>query len=134
MSKDCEKVFTEIVNGKKYTDQELALFALGLTEDEVAEVMDSDRRIDKGEKLFELPPDLEEGAKKARNAGNCNGYTKANREKKVDTDKREIINLIAETVENLTDEGTVYINNPEREIEFVKGGRKYKIVLSCPRK
>ncbi len=99
------------------------------------EIMETDKRIDKGEKLFELPEELEKGAKKARNAGNCKGYTKpTNREKKVDTDKREIINLIAETVENLTDEGTVYINNPEREIEFVKGGRKYKIVLSCPRK
>lgn len=98
------------------------------------EIMETDKRIDKGEKLFELPEELKKGAKKARNAGNCNGYTKANREKKVDTDKREIINLIAETVENITDEGTVYINHPEREIEFVKGGRKYKIVLSCPRK
>ena len=111
-----------------------ALENLGLTAEEIAEVLADDEKIEKGAKLFELPDELKEGAKKARNAGNCNGYTKANREKKVDTDKREIINLIAETVENLTDEGTVYINNPEREIEFVKGSRKYKIVLSCPRK
>jgi hypothetical protein len=112
-----------------------ALKILGLTEEDVADVLESDKRIDKGEKLFELPEELKKGAKKARNAGNCNGYTKpTNREKKVDTDKREIINLIAETVENITDEGTAYINHPEREIEFVKGGRKYKIVLSCPRK
>ena len=111
-----------------------ALENLGLTAEEIAEVLADDEKIDKGVKLFELDKELEQGAKKARNAGNCNGYTKANREKKVDTDKREIINLIAETVENITDEGTVYINNPEREIEFVKGGRKYKIVLSCPRK
>ena len=102
-------------------------------EETAKNVIECDKRIDKGEKLFELPEELEKGAKKARSAGNTKGYTKANREKKVDTDKREIINLIAETVENLTDEGTVYINNPEREIEFVKGGRKFKIVLSCPR-
>lgn len=107
---------------------------LDCDEETAKDVIECDKRIDKGEKLFELPEELEKGAKKARNAGNCKGYTKpTNREKKVDTDKREIINLIAETVENLTDEGTVYINNPEREIEFVKGGRKYKIVLSCPR-
>jgi hypothetical protein len=111
-----------------------ALENLGLTAEEIAEVLADDEKIDKGAKLFELPEELKKGAKKARNAGNCNGYTKANREKKVDTDKREIINLIAETVENITDEGTAYINHPEREIEFVKGGRKYKIVLSCPRK
>ena len=108
---------------------------LDCDEETAKEIMETDKRIDKGEKLFELPEELEKGAKKARNAGNCKGYTKpTNREKKVDTDKREIINLIAETVENLTDEGTVYINNPEREIELVKGGRKYKIMLSCPRK
>ena len=113
----------------------LALKNLGLTDEEIIKVIEDDEKIDKGEKLFELPEELEKGAKKARNVGNCKGHTKpTNREKKVDTDKREIINLIAETVENLTDEGTVYINNPEREIEFVKGGRKYKIVLSCPRK
>jgi hypothetical protein len=111
-----------------------ALENLGLTTDEIAEVLADDEKIEKGAKLFELPDELKEGAKKARSAGNCNGYTKANREKKVDTDKRKIINLIAETVENITDEGTAYINHPEREIEFVKGGRKYKIVLSCPRK
>ena len=112
-----------------------ALKNLGLTDEEVTEVLADDEKIDKGAKLFELPDELKEGAKKARNAGNCKGYTKpTNREKKVDNDKREIINLIAETVENITDEGTAYINHPEREIEFVKGGRKYKIVLSCPRK
>lgn len=110
------------------------LINLGLHPDEVAEVLADDERIDRGEKLFELPKELEEGAKKARHSGNCKGYTKpTNREKKVDTDKRQIINLIAETVENITDEGTVYINNAEREIEFVKNGRKFKIVLSCPR-
>lgn len=108
---------------------------LDCDEETAKNVIECDKRIDKGEKLFELPEELEKGAKKARNAGNCKGYTKpTNREKKVDNDKREIINLIAETVENITDEGTAYINHPEREIEFVKGGRKYKIVLSCPRK
>ena len=112
----------------------LALKNLGLTDEEIIKVIEDDEKIDKGEKLFELPEELKKGAKKARNAGNCNGYTKANREKKVDTDKREIINLIAETVENITDGGTVDINNPEREIEFIKDNRKYRIVLSCPRK
>ena len=107
---------------------------LDCDEETAKEIMETDKRIDKGEKLFELPKELEKGAKKARMSGNTKGYTKpTNREKKVDNEKREIINLIAETVENLTDEGTVYINNPEREIEFVKGGRKFKIVLSCPR-
>ena len=115
-----------------------ALKILGLTEEDVADVLECDKRIDKGEKLFELPEELEKGAKKARSAGNCNGYTKANREKKVDEDKRELIYIIKNAltnplcgnlpVENLE------IANPEREMTFTHNGKKYKIVLSCPRK
>lgn len=116
-----------------------ALKNLGLTDEEVAKVLADDEKIDKGEKLFELPKELEQGAKKARNAGNCKGYTKpTNREKKVDEDKRELIYIIKNAltnplcgnlpVENLE------IANPEREMTFTHNGKKYKIVLSCPRK
>ena len=48
-----------------------ALKNLGLTDEEVAKVLADDEKIDKGAKLFELPKELEQGAKKARNAGNC---------------------------------------------------------------
>ena len=116
-----------------------ALKNLGLTDKEVAKVLADDEKIDKGAKLFELPKELEQGAKKARNAGNCKGYTKpTNREKKVDEDKRELIYIIKNAltnplcgnlpVENLE------IANPEREMTFTHNGKKYKIVLSCPRK
>ena len=116
-----------------------ALKNLGLTDEEVAKVLADDEKIDKGAKLFELPKELEQGAKKARNAGNCKGYTKpTNREKKVDEDKRELIYIIQNAltnslcgnlpVENLE------IANPEREMTFTHNGKKYKIVLSCPRK
>ena len=111
---------------------------LDCDEETAKEIMETDKRIDKGEKLFELPKELEEGAKKARNAGNCKGYTKpTNREKKVDEDKREWIYIIKNAlinplcgnlpVENLE------IANPEREMTFTHNGKKYKIVLSCPR-
>ena len=129
--KTTEKVWENIKNGKKYTDQELALFALGLTEDEVADVMDSDKRIDKGEKLFELPPDLADGAKKARNAGNCSGYTKTAREKKVDLDKSRLLSNLIDGVPY--DGESVEVINPEREFVFLYNGKKYKVVLSCPR-
>ena len=112
---------------------------LDCDEETAKEIMETDKRIDKGEKLFELPKELEKGAKKARNAGNCKGYTKpTNREKKVDEDKRELIYIIKNAltnplcgnlpVENLE------IANPEREMTFTHNGKKYKIVLSCPRK
>ena len=115
------------------TDKEKALKNLGLIDEEIADVIETDKRIDKGEKLFELDKELEKGAKKARSAGNCNGYTKANREKKIDIDKRAIIQCMTEIAENLADNGTVNLTNAEREFDFIYKGRKFKIVLSCPR-
>lgn len=111
-----------------------ALKNLGLTDEEIEDVLKADDEIDHGKKLFELPKELEEGAKKARMAGNCKGYTKPEKkEKPIDESKRAIISMLAETVENITDTGTVEIINPEREITFTANGKKYKIVLSCPR-
>ena len=107
---------------------------LDCDEETARDIIECDKRIDKGEKLFELPEELKKGAKKARNAGNCNGYTKANREKKVDVIKRFLIQCMSEIAENLADNGTIEIENPEREFTFIYKGKKYKIVLSCPRK
>lgn len=107
---------------------------LDCDEETAKDVIECDKRIEKGEKLFELPEELEEGAKKARNAGNCKGYTKpTNREKKVDNEKRAIIQCMTEIAENLADNGTVNLTNAEREFDFIYKGRKFKIVLSCPR-
>ena len=128
--KQTEKIFQNIVNGKKYTDKELALFALGMTEEEVADVIESDKRIDKGEKLFELPEELEKGAKKARMSGNTKGYT---REKKVDRHKTQIIETLTRALKDHSPPQSLEIKNPEREFEFVLYGKKYKVVLSCPR-
>lgn len=112
------------------TDKEKALKNLGLTDKEIADVIETDKRIDKGEKLFELDKELEKGAKKARSAGNCNGYTKANREKKADPDKGK---LIADLLDGIPYAENVEIANREREFTFEYKGKKYKVVLSCPR-
>ena len=110
-----------------------ALKNLGLTDEEIAEVLADDEKIDKGEKLFELSEELEKGAKKARNAGNCKGYTKANREKKVDEDKKHLINLLFDGINNNTKAHKFQVINPEREFTFEYKDKKYKVVLSCPR-
>jgi hypothetical protein len=112
------------------TDKEKALKNLGLTDEEIADVIETDKRIDKGEKLFELDKELEKGAKKARSAGNCNGYTKTNREKKADPDKGK---LIADLLDGIPYAENVEIANREREFTFEYKGKKYKVVLSCPR-
>lgn len=103
---------------------------LDCDEETAKEIMETDKRIDKGEKLFELPEELKQGAKKARSAGNCNGYTKANREKKADLEKGKLIGDLLDGIPYAED---VKIVNCEREFTFTFRGRKFKIVLSCPR-
>lgn len=103
---------------------------LDCDEETAKDIMETDKRIDRGEKLFELDKELEKGAKKARCAGNCNGYTKANREKKADPDKGK---LIADLLDGIPYAENVEILNREREFTFTFKGKKYKVVLSCPR-
>ena len=103
----------------------LLMAKLNCTYAEAIEVAKADDEIDHGAKLFELDDELKAGAKKARSAPH--GYTFTQRERKVDTDKRELINLLAEAV------GECKVTNPEREIELTYNGRKFKITLSAPR-
>ena len=101
---------------------------LGISREEAIQLIEDDKRIDRGEKLFELPPELEKGAKKARCVASADRKkSTAKREKKVDDDKRHLINHFTEGLEN------VNVLNPEREFEFFYNGKKYKLMLSVPR-
>lgn len=106
---------------------------LGMSEEEITDVLESDKRIDQGEKLFELDPELEKGAKKARQADRkTTTYNFQKRERKVNNDKRTIINALNEALCQIVDQQTE-ITNVEREIIFHFNGVKYKVVLSAPR-
>ena len=118
---------TKTEKSRKYAN----LIAMGLHPDEAMEVIADDERIDKGEKLFELPEELQQGAKKARMSGNTKGYTKAKREKKVDDDKKFIMETLELALTSFADNEKII--NPEREMTFEYKGKKYKVVLSCPR-
>lgn len=107
-----------------------SMLALGCSEEEAYEVIEADRKIDKGEKLFELDPELEKSAKKARQAPRKANTTQTKRERKEDTDKRF---LIAEIAKALAECDKLEITNPERQIDFEFSGRKFRIVLSAPR-
>ena len=109
---------------------------LGFSDEEIVDILLTDKRIDRGEKLFELADDLKAGAKKARQAERkkTTVYEFTKRERKPNDSKREIINALAETARTLADNGEIDISNIEREINFVANNVKYKIVLSAPRK
>ena len=111
---------------------------MGLTDEEAKEVISADKAIDKGEKLFELTEEQKQAEKKYKNTHTrtvktAYGQTQT-KERKIDTDKRMLIDALVEKLENYADSGTVDIVNAEREIELVFHNRKFKIVLSAPRK
>lgn len=115
-----------------------SLIALGCTEEEALQTIEDDKKIDQGEKLFNLDPELEKGSKKARQAPRKANSTPTKRERKGDDDKRFLIALLNSALVNSDNEGftetpQIEITNPERQIDFVFSGRKFRIVLSAPR-
>jgi hypothetical protein len=109
-----------------------AMRKAGFTEEEIADVIATDKAIDQGEPLFELEKDLEAGAKKARRADRTDTPKKANRERQPNEDKQTLLNALFSAILPMCD--TYEVANAEREFLFTYGGTKYKVVLSCPRK
>lgn len=103
---------------------------LKCSEAEAIEIMTTDKRIDQGEKLFELGPELEAGAKKARQADRKPTERKP-REKKQDADKETLLNALFSAILPMCE--SYEVTNPEREFSFTHNEKKYKVVLSCPR-
>ena len=106
-----------------------ALMRLGLTAQEAKQVLEDDKRIDRGEKLFELTEEQKQAERKAKNVDVKTVYNFQKRERKADNDKREILGLLLDRL----DEYNPQIVNPEREFLFTYNGKKYKVVLSAPR-
>ena len=104
--------------------------SLGISREEAIELMEEDKRIDRGEKLYELDPELEKGAKRARQADRKKTETK--REKKAKPEKAEICSAMMDGLRELGVE-EFEITNAEREFIFHKDGVKYKVTLACPR-
>ena len=110
-----------------------AMRKLGWTEEEIADVLETDKRIDKGEKLFQLSKEQEKASKDARKAGSRTVYKLDNengkRSKKADNDKGEIMRKLLDCF----GEYNPQVLNAEREFTFTYNERKFKITLSAPR-
>lgn len=111
--------------------------ALKISIPEAKEVLETDKRIDRGEKLFELPPELEAGAKKARRADRKQPVA-VRRQRKPDEAKRDLIQYLEDKLEDAhhydMDLDDIIITNPEREMEFTYNGVRYRLILMRPRK
>lgn len=106
---------------------------LKISEEEAKQVIADDKAIDKGAKLFELTDDQKKTAKQATNAKRGpTVYQFQKRERKADTDKEHLTNLLFNAILPIC--STYNVINAEREFEFMYNDKKYKVVLSAPRK
>lgn len=107
---------------------------LGLTEQEARELLADDVKIDKGQKMaFDLTPEQEKNAKKARATGTKKptAYKFENRKRKENSEKRDILKAIFELAEDCWDNAVLV--NPERQVDFHLNGNHYSITLTCHR-
>ena len=105
---------------------------LDISREDAIQLIEDDKAIDRGAKMFELDPELEKGAKKARQ-GDRKPNSTSKREKKVKPEKENICKAMMNGLREL-DVTEFTITNPEREFLFVADGVKYKVTLACPRK
>lgn len=111
-----------------------AMRRLGMSKDEIKQVLEDDKRIDKGEKLFELSAEQKAVEKKAKNAGTrTTVYQFKKRERKADNDKQFLMQMIETMVSQIENCENFEMTNKERECLFTFNDKKYKITLSAPR-
>lgn len=105
--------------------------SLGCSREEALQVIEDDKRIDKGEKLFELSAEQKKVAKES-----CATGTKKRtvykfdsaKSKKKDAEKEEFIAKLHEIVAQFTE--NCEIANANREITFNLGENEYSLVLT----
>ena len=107
---------------------------LDCTRAEAMDIIAKDAEIDKGGNPFPLTKEKEKASKAMRSAGrrvvDPAGKVQV-RERKKNPDKEK---LIAEIVTALSSIAKVEIDNVEREIHLFYNDKKYRVVLSEPRK
>lgn len=106
------------------------------TKEELEELKEYDKYLDKGgEDLYPLTAEQKKNARAMtqadRNKTTKTVYNFNKRERKVNDDKRYLVEILAKAFGEVAE---VIVNNPEREIEFTFNDKKYKVVLSAPRK
>lgn len=116
---------------------------LGISLNEARKLAKDDKRIDKGEKLFELSQEQKIIEKQMRQADRKPTiYKFQKKQKKEDKDKQRLLNIIKTSLEYVFDSNNqctynaitkLEVINNEREITFMYNDRKFKIILSAPR-
>lgn len=116
---------------------------MGLSDKEIQELLEYDKRVEHGEDDYKLTPEQEKVSKEARKTGTRKAptvykldNTGGKRSKKENPAKKEII---AEIFKFLNENADFEVKNseiinPERMIAFKSGLESYEITLICKRK
>lgn len=109
---------------------------LGMTEEEIAEILEEDKAIDRSgvsDKVFdwEMNPEDHKKAMKLANSDEKKTSDKKKRERKEDPVKRGIIQALFDCLDENYQQAK--IDNPERVITFWANGNPYQITLSFMR-
>lgn len=108
---------------------------LGCSEQEAQDVIATDKKIDKGEKLFPLNPEEEKASKKARRAPTVYNFDTSKRKKVENLVKRDLIQQLFQFLNSLNEVITnIQVVNPERIISFDVQGNTYEFTLVQKRK
>lgn len=108
---------------------------LGCSEQEAQDVVATDKKIDKGEKLFSLNPEEEKASKKARRAPTVYNFDTSKRKKVENLVKRDLIQQLFQFLNSLNEVITnIQVVNPERIISFDVQGNTYEFTLVQKRK
>lgn len=113
---------------------ELLMKCLDITEQEAIQVLNDDKAIDKGEKLFEQTPEQKANSKKYTKVGiktNKKPDNMTDKPKKVDKNKLDTFDLF---VNFAKENGTVEIVKENAEFTVLINEQKYRIKLTKARK
>lgn len=105
---------------------------LGCTEAEALDIIASDKAIDRGADPFPLSAEQKQAEKKMRATGSREKSPVVQKNKKVDTEKAQIVAEIAEFLQKKVD--FLEISNKERQIFFKMGENSYELTLIKKRK
>lgn len=114
---------------------------LDLTREEAIELIQEDEKVDKmtvKETESDLTAEQKQAIKKAKGGAKAVDAFGKKRvvERKADEDKRTLISLLYSTLHSADDPSceNIEVTNPERQIDFKMNGRRFRLVLSAPRK
>lgn len=114
---------------------------LDLTREEAIELIQEDEKVDKmtvKETESDLTAEQKQAIKKAKGGAKAVDAFGKKRvvERKADEDKRTLISLLYSTLHSADDPSceNIEVTNPERQIDFKMNGRRFRLILSAPRK